>query len=218
MERWDRNRYEQEKQKFIQRRIHQAPLWSQLTLLFATSWGAAWFCSWFLWKVFAKDHYWASSLPIRYALAFLFAYGCFFIAVRIWVDRVKQEPHQQYNSSDFIDVGTYPGDAEGCFIVIALAIIGFIIAGLFLAIGGAPMLLEAAFEAAFAGVVVTRPLSGNLVLGNWKRRLLANTWKKALVSLLVLVAVAAWLQKQSPQAKTLAQAIRTLSQQPPTTK
>ncbi len=218
MERWDQKRYEQEKRSFIQRRIHQAPLWSQFTFLFGISWGAAWFCSWLLWRLFAANHSWASSLPIRYAIAFLFAYGCFFIAVRVWIEMVKQEPHQQNDSSDLIGGSTYTGDAEGCFILIALAVIGFIIGGLFLAIGGAPMLLEAAFEATFAGVVVTRPLTGDLVLGNWKQRLLENTWKKVLLSLLALVAMAAWLQQRAPQASTLAQAIHAMSHQSPAIK
>jgi FtsH-binding integral membrane protein len=212
MERWDQKRYEQEKHSFIQRRIHQSPLWGQFTFLFGISWGAAWLCSWFLWRFFAKNHLWASILPIRYAIAFLFAYGCFFIAVRSWIETVKHEPHQQNsNAADFIDGATYTGDAEGCFVLIALVVIGFTVGGLFLAAGGAPMLLEAAFEATFAGVVISRPLTGDLVLGNWKQRLLENTWKKALLSLLALIAMAAWLQNQAPQASTLAQAIREIS-------
>ncbi len=213
MEYWNQKRYEQEKRRFIQRRIHQAPLWSQFSFLFGIFWGSAWFCSWILWRFFAKNHSWASNLPIRYAVAFMFAYGCFFIAMRAWIEIVKQEPHQQNNSSDFIGGATYTGDAEGCFVFLVLAATGFIIGGLFLAVGGTPMLREAAFEAAFAGVVVSRPLTGNLVLGNWKRRLLENTWKKALLSLMALIAMTAWLQQHAPQAGTLAQAIQEISHQ-----
>ena len=94
--------------------------------------------------------------------------------------------------------------------VIAVLILGFIVGGLFFAAGGAPMLLEAAFEAAFAGVVVRR-LSGEFKLGDWKKRLFANTWKPALLSIIVLVAVAAWLQHQAPQASTFSEAVRTMT-------
>jgi hypothetical protein len=85
-------------------------------------------------------------------------------------------------------------------------VIGFIVGGLFFAVGGAPLLLEAVFEAAFAGVVVRR-MSGNLVLGDWKMRLLKNTWLPAIGALLVLLVIAASLHKAAPQATTFAQAV-----------
>ncbi len=103
-------------------------------------------------------------------------------------------------------------DGDGCAVAATLTLIGFIIGGLFLAVGGAPMLLEAAFEAAFAGIVVMRPISGNLVLGGWKLRLLQHTWRKALLGLVLLVALAAWLQHRAPAATTLAQAFCSVGQ------
>ncbi|MBI3481321.1 MAG: hypothetical protein HY016_13360 [Nitrosomonadales bacterium] len=99
-EKWDSKRYEQEKRRFIQRRIHLSPLWSQFTLIFAVSWGAAWLCSWFLWRFFANTYAWASSLPIRYIIAFLFAYGSFFPSVRIWIYVVQNEPADKTSWSD----------------------------------------------------------------------------------------------------------------------
>jgi len=51
-------------------------------------------------------------------------------------------------------------------------------------------------------------LSGEFRLGDWKMRLFANTWKTALISIIVLIAVAAWLQRQVPQASTFAGAVR----------
>ena len=207
MAHWDQKRYEQEKRSFIQHRLSLAPLWGQFTLIFTASWGAAWFCSWFLWHFVAPTHLWAHSLAIRYAIAFLFAYGCFFLAVRLWIEEAKQAPQHQSDASD-LSSSIYPGDGEGCFLVIALMIIGFIVGGLFFVSGGAPLLLEAAFEAAFAGVVVTRPILGNLELGNWKLRLFVNTWKRALLSMLILVVMAAWLQSKVPEAGTFAEAMR----------
>jgi hypothetical protein len=89
MHNWDRNRYDEEQRRFIQRRIHLAPLWGQFTLVFGASWGAAWSCSWFLLRFVADAHPWARSLPIRYAIAFLFAYACFLLAIRIWIETVN---------------------------------------------------------------------------------------------------------------------------------
>jgi len=208
MEIWDRKRYEEEKRRFIQQRINLSPLWSQFTFVFAASWAAAWFASWALWHFFAAAHFWARSLPVRYAIAFIFAYGCFFLAVRVWIDAVRREPQRQDSCLD-LSGGDFGGDAEGCFIVIAVLVSGLIVGGLFFAVGGAPMLLEAAFEAAFAGVVVRR-LSGEFTLGDWKKRLFENTWKPALICIIVLVIAAAWLQQQAPQAGTFSEVIRNM--------
>ncbi len=71
---WDSKRYEDEKARFIQQRINLAPLWGQFTLVFAVSWGAAWFASWAIWYFLGDVHSWVSSLPIRYAISFVFAY------------------------------------------------------------------------------------------------------------------------------------------------
>jgi hypothetical protein len=158
----------------------------------------------------ADAHPWVKNLPIRYAISFLFAYACFFLAVRIWINIVKQEPEHQVEQFDASSLNVPVVDGEGCFIVIAILLVGFIASGIFLFIGGAPMLLEAAFEAAFAGVIVRRPLSGDFVLGGWKMRLLQNTWKQALIGILLLVAVAAWLQHQAPMAISLADALRVM--------
>lgn len=210
---WNRKRYEEEKRRFIQRRVHLAPLWGQFALVFGMSWSAAWFCSWFLLHYFSEAHPWVRDLPTRYAIAFLFAYACFFLAVRLWIEMVKHEPEQQPEQfSAAPDVGVV--DGEGCLIVFVVLVVSFIVGGMFLAVGGAPLLLEAAFEAAFAGVVVRRPLLGDLVLGNWKMCLLKNTWKQALVGILLLVALVAWLQDQAPYANTFAAAIRMIANNP----
>ena len=211
MDNWDRKRYEQEKRSFIQRRIHQAPLWSQFTLIFGAAWGAAWLCSWFLLRFVANSHPWVKSLPLRYAIAFLFAYTSFFLAVRAWIEIAKCEPEHQSEQVDWSGGGTWGGDGEGCFIVVTVLLVGFVAGGIFLFVGGAPMLQEAAFEAAFAGIIVRRPLSGDIVLGGWKMHLLKNTWKQALLGIVLLVALAAWVQAQVPQAITLADALRSIS-------
>lgn len=209
MQIWDRKRYEEEKRRFIQQRINLSPLWSHFTLVFASCWGAAWLSSWSLLHFFSASHAWARSLSVRYAIAFVLAYGVFFLSVRVWIDVVRRETHQQDESFDLGD-GGFGGDAEGCLMVIVVILIGFVVGGLFFAAGGAPMLLEAAFEAAFAGVVVRR-LSGEITLGDWKRRLFINTWLPALMSMIVLIVVAAWLQHKAPQASTFAGAVRSIT-------
>jgi hypothetical protein len=205
---WTRKRYEEEKRRFIQRRVHLAPLWGQFTIVFGISWAAAWFCSWFLLRYFAAAQPWLRDLPSRYAIAFLFAYACFFLAVRLWIEMVRHEPPEQQAEQLQVQPGVGVVDGEGCLIVFVVLAVSFIVGGLILAFGGAPMLLEVAFEAAFAGVVVRRPLSGDLVLGDWKICLLKNTWKQALTGIVLLVGLAAWLQSQAPQASTFAQAVR----------
>lgn len=204
---WNRKRYEEEKRRFIQRRIHLAPLWGQFTFVLGISWAAAWFCSWFLLQYFAEAHPWVRDLPSRYAVAFLFAYACFFLAIRFWIEMAKHEPEQQIERLHAQGIV----DGEGCLIVFVVLAVSFVVGGLILAFGGAPMLLETAFEAAFAGVVVRRPLSGDLVLGSWKMCLLKNTWKQAVAGILLLVALAAWLQDQAPQAATLASAVQVIA-------
>jgi hypothetical protein len=205
MDRWSRQRYEDEKRSFIQRRIHLSPLWGQFTLMFALSWGAAWLCSWSLLLFFSNGHEWARSMPTRYAIALLFAYACFFVVVRVWIETAKREPEQQ----EQLDISTGAGapDAEGCAVMIVVLVAGFIVGGLFLVIGGAPILLEVAFEAAFAGVLVKRPLASDIMLGDWKMRLFKNTWKKVLFVFLIIVSAAAWLQHQVPEAHTFAAAL-----------
>jgi hypothetical protein len=88
-------------------------------------------------------------------------------------------------------------------------LVAFVVAGLFALTGGLPLLLEAAFEVAFAGIMVRR-LSRIEVLGNWAGRLFHTTWIHAGVTLLVLVAIAAGVQQRAPKAKTFAEAIKSL--------
>ena len=88
----------------------------------------------------------------------------------------------------------------------ALTAVALIAATLFAMLGGLPLLLEVAFELAFAGVVVRR-ISGRQELGNWVGVLIRNTWWQALLALVLLVGLAAWLQAKAPQAKTFSQAV-----------
>ena len=93
--------------------------------------------------------------PLRHRLPF--AYACFFLAVRGWIEFARREPEDQVDQPQ-VDLLTWGSpDAEGGFIVFVVPAVGVAVGGLFLALGGAPMLLEAAFEEVFAGVVVKPP-------------------------------------------------------------
>jgi hypothetical protein len=111
-----------------------------------------------------------------------------------------------------------PGDlGEGCFFVLAAMLIAFVVAGLFALTGGLPLLLEAAFEVVFAGMMVRR-LSHIEVVGNWAGKLFRSTWMHAAVTLLVLVAIAAGVQHRAPEAKTFSEAVKSLRGQSPVKK
>lgn len=131
--------------------------------------------------------------------------------MRVWIDFAKRSPEfrsTDASSLEWLRLGEAGG--EGCLIVVAVLVLGTVIGSLFFALGGAPLLLEAAFEAAFAGVVVRR-ISGNLELGGWKMRLLQNTWLPALCALFVLLAIASALHWVAPQATTFAQAVSSIA-------
>lgn len=91
--------------------------------------------------------------------------------------------------------------------VLITLLLGLLVAGLFAMAGGLPLLLEVAFEVVFAGVVVRR-LSRTETVGAWASRLVGNTWPHALVALVLLTGLAAWLQAHAPGSRTFAEAVR----------
>jgi hypothetical protein len=93
------------------------------------------------------------------------------------------------------------------FGVLALALV---LSGIFWLVGGYAMLFEVAFEVAFAGTVVYG-LDRRYTLGDWAGTLIRRTWIPALVVGAVLVAFAAKMQHDHPEAKTLAQAFKAQS-------
>ncbi|MEO7390737.1 MAG: hypothetical protein ABIU58_01100 [Ramlibacter sp.] len=148
-----------------------------------------------------------NSMPGRYAISFFLSYVVFIASVRVWADFVRTD---RANGGDWGGSFDFPvGDSEGCAVVIAALVLGLIAAGLFAMAGGLPLLLEAAFEIAFAGVMVRR-LSRKQALGNWLGSLVRNTWLHALATLTVLVGLAAFLQAKAPETTTFAQAVKAL--------
>lgn len=195
---WDAAEYQRRKRDFVESRLLRRFVYLHAALIFTVTWLAGWLASWVLLRA-GLVH-----MPGRYALAFLFSYLVFVAVVRVWADFMRQE-----RGSGEVPIDMPLVDAEGCGIVLVVALAALVIAALFAASGGLPLLLEAAFEVVFAGVVVRRARRRQ-VLGEWARVLVRNTWIHALVVLLLLVAVAGWLQHRVPEAQTFAQAVRVL--------
>ncbi|MBI2768332.1 MAG: hypothetical protein HYX47_01805 [Burkholderiales bacterium] len=200
-EEWDRARYEREKRGFIESRLRTRSVNFHAALIFAVTWLAGWLVSWALLKLGMI------SMPLRYAISFSFSYVVFVACVRIWSDFMR-EPHGSGGWDGSLD---FPAgvDGEGCAVFLIALLAGLLLAGVFAVLGGAPLLLEVAFEVVFAGVVVRR-LSRKETVGAWAERLIRNTWRPAALALVALVGLAAWMQAQAPGSRTFAQAARAL--------
>jgi len=192
---WDRRDFQRERQNYIAAARRREPMLLVSTLIFTVTWLAGWGASaLLLWGG-------VTSMPARYGLGFALAYGVFFLCVRFWAQRVRQRETGDSNLG--LDSAV---DGEGCLVVLAAVALGMLVAGLFWMSGGMAALLEAAFEVAFAGTVVRR-LGRTEIVGNWARALFVNTWPQALAMLLVLVGVAATLQRAAPGTSTFADAV-----------
>ena len=150
-------------------------------------------------------------MPLRYSIAFAIAYGCFFCLVRIWCDFAKREPSGAKSGSNF-DIPTV--DGEGCLWIFAIFALVFVFSGLFWAVGGYALLLEVAFEVAFAGTVV-RGIGKQSMLGNWAVTLLRRTWWMALLVMTLLAGFASTMQNAAPEANTIAQTYKAIKAKQP---
>jgi hypothetical protein len=157
---WDRKRYEQEKRRFIETRLLFRAIYFHTALMFLVTWLAGWFCSYMLLRSGM------GSMPLRYALSFAFSYLVFMLCVRVWADSLRAA-HPESRGGEWLDVADVAsaGGGEGCLIAIAAMVLGLVVAALFAAMGGLPLLLEAAFEVVFAGVIVRR-ISGRRRVGD----------------------------------------------------
>jgi hypothetical protein len=169
-------------------------------------WLCGWACSAAL---LAKG---VESIAMRYAISAVVSYAVFFVLVRFWCDFAAL-PLKPLNKKDGwkgegIDALAPLGEA-GWFIVILLAaiFIAFLLSWAFWLAGGYAALFEVAFEVAFAGTVV-RGLDRQYTVGNWVGALLRRTWIPALLVASVFVGIAAKMQIDHPEAKTIAQAVK----------
>ncbi len=198
---WDSREYLRQRRAFIDDRRRRHPMLTATTLILVVTWFVGWGCSALL---LGFGH--VTSMPARYALSFAGAYAAFFLCVPIWCNSVR---HDQFGGGGGWSGGDIGGDPEGCLYVVAIGLAAFVVAGLFWASGGFAALLEAAFEVTFAGTVVRR-LSHTEIVGHWARALFLNSWMQALAALVMLVGIAAALQRSAPGAHTFAQAIERL--------
>jgi hypothetical protein len=198
---WSSAEYEREKRNFIATRLRFRSVYWHSCVIFTVTWLSGWLCSALLLKLGL------AAMPLRYALSFTLAYPVFLGAVRVWANFMKSERGEASDASNFRGLSNLGG--EGCFFVLAGMLIAMVVAGIFALIGGLPLLLEAAFEVVFAGVMVRR-FSGMEVVGDWAGTLLRKTWRHALVTLALLLSVAVWLQRHAPEAKTFAEAVKIL--------
>lgn len=198
---WDSARYAREKRNFIESRSRFRSVYGHAVLIFAVTWLAGWLCSFLMLK---SGVY---SLAGRYAVSFVVSYLVFMGVVRVWASLMRTERSGGHSDGGW-DVPDF-SDAEGWAVVLAALALGAVLAGLFALVGGLPMLLEVAFEVVFAGVVVRR-MSRREQVGDWASHLVRKTWLPALLSLGLLVGLAAVLQAKAPESRTFAEAVRAL--------
>ncbi len=204
---WNERTERNERHLFVSRRLDMAPPVTAVALIFTATWLCAWAASAAL--LAGGMH----SLPLRYTVAFAVAYGSFFGWVRVWCDYAKCDPGQAKSGSGWDGSGLDVG-GEGCMWVLAAAALAFVLSGLFWLVGGYALLLEVAFEVAFAGTVV-RGIGRQSMLGYWAQALLRRTWWIALLVMALLAGFAAVMQRAAPGADTLAQAYKSIQARQP---
>ncbi|MBS7808757.1 hypothetical protein [Variovorax sp. PCZ-1] len=204
MKPWNEAKLESERNVFVEARKHRTSALG-LSLVFVVTLIATWLASAALLKQTALSMSW------RYVAAMCVGYAVFFCAVRIWADFQKRHPVERGNSSWDMPTDIPAVDAEGCFFVVIFFFLALLLAGTISWLG-VPILLEVAFEVAFAGAVVRRMGQVDYYVGGWHWVLLKKTaW--ILVMLMILVYFGAqYLQKQHPSIRTMADILRILFQ------
>jgi hypothetical protein len=204
---WDAARYALEKRRFIADRLRYRFIAAHTWVIFTATWASGWGVSGLLLSAGMKN------MPLRYGLALAVSYPVFFLCVRVWAGAMRSA-HAADNlfKLRYADLSNVPADGEGCLVALVALAVGGLLAVVFMLIGGPELLLEVAFEVAFAGTLVRR-LRHFQVVGNWKERLVRSTAPFALAVMLGLVAIAAGLQHRVPSATTFAQACRILYSQ-----
>ena len=205
MSNWDERKARNERHLFVSRRLDRAPPITAVALMFTFTWLCAWAVSTGLLATGMRQ------MPLRYALAFCVAYASFFLWVRIWCDFAKRDPDKK-DAGLFSDFPV--AEAEGCLWVFAILFLAFALSGLFWLVGGYSLLLEVAFEFAFAGTVV-RGIGRQSMLGNWPQLLLKRTWWMALVVMLALMGFASVMQSAAPETSTIAAAYKSIKSKQP---
>jgi hypothetical protein len=202
---WNPQEIERQKQQFIAQRLDRVGGFG-LFLVFALTTAATWFWA----RALLSGG--VTNMPLRYAITGLVAYAVFACCVRVWADFQKRIEYKRSSSSDFAEAGLDAAtslDEAGCVLALGVAlawVVGIAAFAALWAFGGIAMLLEVAFEVAFAGVVV-RKLRGTETVGNWFSVLLKKTALPALLITALAMGFAAWGQSRYPQAVTMGEVI-----------
>jgi hypothetical protein len=199
---WTRDKYRSIKASFIDRYADLS--YFSLALVLGLVAGAAWACSHFMlskWQM--------TSMPVRYLVSGSVAYLVFVVLIRIWADWIQEES-QYYSVRRNVTEGAAweaVPEAMGSWIVVSgLMLVLVLVMALF---GGVAVLLEVAFEVAFAGVIVEHAARINVV-GSWFRLLLRKTMWRAVLMTVLWALLGAYLQYKVPSAVTLSQALNRL--------
>ena len=197
---WDERTLINERRKFIEARADRTSILG-VSFIFTTTLAFAWLVSFVLLKL-GMLH-----MPLRYAISFCLAYFVFFWSVRIWADFQRKHPQDRDRNSGSFDFPVVDAGGEGCLIVLGVFLVGGLFSCVLWAFGGFSILLEVAFEIAFAGTVVRSAFRKTHAVGDWHIALLKRTWVPALTLLLMTVGFAHYLQLRAPQATKLSDAL-----------
>ena len=200
MNEWNERTLIDERRKFIEARADRTSILG-VSIIFTATLAFAWLVS------FALLKQGILRMPLRYAISFCAAYFVFFWSVRIWADFQRKHPQDRAQSNGSIDFPIVDAGGEGCLIALGVFLVSGLLSCALWAFGGFPILLEAAFEVAFAGTVVRSAFRKNQSVGDWHITLLKRTWVPALTLLLMTGGIAHYLQLRAPQATKLSDAI-----------
>jgi hypothetical protein len=190
--------------QFVREREHHVSLLG-LTLVFS----ATMLCMW----LFSALLLWGgmTSMSVRYLCSAGLAYVSFFVWMRLWIEEQIPAPKPKNENTGWDGSG---GDAifahEGCMIVVLIFVFGFVVSVMVSVLGGIPLLLEVAFEAAFAGTLVGRINRRDWTSGHWYFALLKHTWLPTLLAAVLAFGVGAMLEKKAPEAVKFSEAWRVI--------
>lgn len=196
MTQWTERQERNERHAFVSQRLDHSPPVFAVMLMCIGMWLIGWLTSAAL---LARGMH---LLPMRYAIAFIAAYCCLFCFVRIWGEYARRQPDSK---TEKLQKSINPVLGEGLVWLFPFFIIPLLVSAAVWLVGGYALLLEVAFEIAFAGTVV-RGVSKQTLVGHWALSLLRRTWLLALLVMALLCAFAAMMQHAAPETDTIAQA------------
>ncbi len=204
MESWNRSKWVTERNRFIAARKDHVS-WSGLFMIFFVTGGITLLTSVVL------RHATSITMPWRYVLALAAGYGAFFFAIRVWADFQRHSPQYRPKGDDhgILDAIQASGAGELGFAYILLLPFALILGGI-MSWFGAAMLLEVAFEVAFAGMMVRGAWAAETRVGNWAGVLLRKTGGVALVLMMLVFTAAHYVQSRNPQVQTAADTFKLL--------